>query len=381
MFDFVFQNPTKIVFGKDKETKIGKELSNYNIKKVLLIYGTGSIKKSGLYDRVITCLKEAEIEVAELAGIVSNPVLSDVRKGVTLAKTNQVDAVLAVGGGSVIDTAKAVAAGAKSEADVWEFFIGKPIKEALPIFTILTLAATGSEMNSGAVVTNEETKQKYPIHSTALYPKVSILNPQLTCTVPANYSAYSAVDAFAHVIETYFTKEKGATINDRLVETVIHTVIDTNKIIKEDPNNYEARAEFMWAATLALNGITTVGTKGGSFPNHMIEHSLSAIYNVAHGAGLSIVIPAWMKWYKSKNLAQFERYAKEIFGLDSADAGIEATEEWFRELGSPVRLSEMDIPEKDIPAIIENVSDMAKSWGAAKTYTQEVIEEILRLAL
>lgn len=381
MFDFVFHNPTKIIFGPGKEKLIGGELKSAMISKVLLVYGKGSARKSGLLDRVIASLKEAGVRHTEFGGVASNPLLSHTRQGVKVAKEEKVEAVLAVGGGSVLDEAKAIAVGALSDHDVWNFFIGREVAAALPIFSVLTLAATGSEMNGNSVVTNEETRQKYNISSPHVYPRVSILNPELTHSVPLNYSAYSAVDAIAHVMEGYFTKQPGTRLQDRLVEAIIKTVMETTGRIMEDPRDAEARASFMWTATLALNGLTSAGIGEYAFPNHLIEHSLSAIYNIPHGAGLSIVIPAWMKWYKETNPSQFARFAREIFGLESAEAGIDALEKWFARIKSPTRLAEMDIPAEDIDHIAENAEGLAKIWGVAATYPKETIAGILRLAV
>jgi hypothetical protein len=381
MFDFVFHNPTKIVFGRGREELIGDELQRAGIGKVLLVYGLSSIKKSGLFDRVTASLARNGVRYVEYGGIVSNPVLSHTRGGVELARAEKVEAVLAVGGGSVLDEGKAIAVGALAADDVWNYFTGKEVTAALPVFTVLTLAATGSEMNGNAVVTNEETRQKYNISSPLVYPKVSILNPELTCTVPLTYSAYGAVDAIAHVIEGYFTRQDGTRLNDRLVESIIRTVIDTNNVIMREPANYEARAEFMWAATLALNGLTTAGVKEYCFPNHMIEHSLSAIYNIAHGAGLAIVIPAWMKWYCAQQPERFARFSREIFGRESAEDGIMALEQWFAGLRVPVRLGEVHIPAADIGMIAANAADLAVLWGMGDRYGKEVIADILRLAV
>lgn len=381
MFDFTFHNPTKIIFGTGTEALIGAELNAAGIKNVLLVYGRNSVIKSGLLDRVLASLKAGDIACSQYGGVDSNPLLSHTRKGVTLAKQHQVEAILAVGGGSVIDESKAIAVGALADCDVWDFFVGKEVPRALPVFTILTLAATGSEMNGNSVITNAETKQKYNISSPHTYPKVSILNPELTHSVPLNYTAYSAVDAICHVIEGYFTKEPGTHLQDRLVEGIIKTVIETTNLIMAEPHHTQARASFMWAATLALNGLTPAGIGSYNFPNHMIEHALSAIYNIPHGAGLSIVMPAWMKWYVAKNPSQFRRFAKEIFGLDSAEAGIAALEEWFITIHSPVRLGEANIPVSDIEAVAKNAEGLARRWGIAGLYPQATIAEILRLAV
>jgi len=383
MDDFEFYNPTRIIFGRDKEQAIGAELDKAGVGKVLFVYGGGSIRTSGLFDRVVASLRDHGVAFVEFGGVVSNPRLSHTREGIVRAKAEKVDAILAVGGGSVLDEAKAIAVGALSDDDVWAYFAGKEVTAALPLFTVLTLAATGSEMNGNAVVTNEETKEKWAISSPHTYPRVSILNPALTCTVPPDYSAYSAVDAVAHVIEGYFTKRPGSRFQDRLVEGIVKTVMETTSMIMADPENYSARAEFEWAATLALNGLAPAGIGPFSFPNHMIEHSLSALYDIAHGAGLAIVIPAWLRWYRThtKTPSQFERFADKVFGLNGANAGIDALEGWFKEIGAPVRLSAAAIPAEDIPLIAENAARLAKRWGIDKEYPAEVIADILQLAV
>jgi len=382
MFDFTFQIPTKIIFGRGKETCIGGELKAAGVNRVLFVHGRESIKRTGLFERVADSLDKNNIGYIEFGGVASNPVLSHTREGVEMAKSEQMDAVLAVGGGSVLDESKAIAVGAKAYDDVWNYFIGKEISAALPVFDIMTLAATGSEMNPYAVITNEETKQKYNISSPFVYPRVSILNPELTCTVPLDYSAYGAVDAIAHVIEAYFTKaHMGPRLLDRLVENIIRTIIDTTDIIMQEPDNYEARSEFMWAATLALNGITTAGVQSYSFPNHMMEHSLSALYNIAHGAGLAIIIPAWMKWFAPRNSSQFERFAREVFGVIDVESGIRALEQWFVEIKAPIRFRDAGIPEDEIGRIAENAVGLATRWGIEKTYTRETIADILALAV
>ncbi len=382
MQNFTFYNPTQIEFGKAKEQEIGKHLHVNGVKKVLLTYGSDRIKKDGLFDTVVASLKAEGIAFVEFGGIQSNPLLSKVYEGVALAKKEEVDGLLAVGGGSVLDSTKAIAAGALYEGDVWDFFIGKAAPSvALPIFDIITLAATGSEMNMGGVVTNEATKEKFAIQSPLLYPKVSIINPKLQMSVSKEYLVYSASDIIAHSIEGYFTASVQPKIISRQVEAVIKTVIETTEKLLENPNDYEARGEFAWAATCALNGTTYVGTSGFSYPNHMIEHVLSALYDVPHGAGLSVVMPAWMKWYKSKNKAQFERFAKEIFGLDSADEGIKALESWFNKIGTPTKLSQFDLDKSNFEEIIKVGLGNATYFGVGSIYTQKVFEEILTNAL
>ena len=380
MNDFTFHNPTKIIFGKKTQHQIGNELKQCNIKKVLFLYGTGSIKKSGLYDDVMASLQASNIEWVECGGVVSNPVLSHAQEAVKLAKESGVDAILCVGGGSVLDEGKAIAAGALVEHDVWDFYAGTAIDEALPLFSVLTLAASGSEMNGNSVLTNEITQEKFSFSSIHTHPKVSILNPELTFSVDTAYTAYGAVDAISHVIEGYFTQSSGARFQDRLAESIIKSVIDSTNTIMREPNNYQARAEMMWSASMALNGLPQIGLEGKQFPNHMIEHSLSAIYNVAHGAGLAIVIPAWMKWYQHQKPERFTRFAKEVFGLNSVQEGIDALQAWFSAIGAPTSLKEANIPSSDIPKITENAVRVAVAWGQDDNYGPEEIEAVLQLA-
>ena len=380
MFDFTFHNPTKIEFGRDKERNIGLYMREFDAKRTLLIYGSDRIKKDGLFDAVVASLKENGIEFIELGGVVSNPVLSKVYEGIELARKFNADSVLSVGGGSCLDSAKAIAAGALYEGDVWDFFTGKDPSRALKIFDVITLAATGSEMNSGAVVTNEATKQKFAIHGDVLYPLVSVVNPQLQKSVSREYLVYSAADVIAHSIEGYFTASVQPDIINLYIESNIKTVMKTTKILLADPDNYDARAEFAWAATMALNGLTYVGTHGYSYPNHMLEHAMSAVVNCAHGAGLAVIMPAWMKWYKNQNLDAFERFAREIFGVNSADEGIAAFKAWLSKIGAPVSLKAVGIEGETLDEVINLAYDYATNWRKDKLYTKENIKEIFELA-
>jgi len=384
MQSFVFHNPTKIVFGANSAAKVGKSVVGYG-QKALLVYGRDSIKRNGVYDQVTQALTSAGVQWVEHGGVKSNPVLSHVQAGVERAKTEQVDVVLAVGGGSVLDASKAIAAGALYAGDVWDFFIDKAqVAQALPLVTVLTLAATGSEMNNGGVVTNEATQQKFNIGSPHLFPKVSILDPTLTYSVPLDYTAYSAVDAISHLLEGYFTSaDKATPLQDRFVEGLVQTIIESTEQILIKPDDAEARATMMWAATWALNGLSTAGIGLYGFPNHMIEHSLSALYDIAHGAGLSIVMPAWMDYSAEQQPAKFAQFASRVFGCcgddeqQLAQAGIVALKEWFVKIGSPVSLAQVDVSSADIPAIAANATMLAQKWGL-KEYSAEVISAILR---
>ncbi len=381
MESFEFFNPTRIIFGRGTEKKIGEILKGDKIGKVLFVYGKSAIKKIGLYDTVVSSLKENGIEFVEHSGVKPNPVLSHTKEGIEKAKDYKVDAVLAVGGGSVIDEGKTIAVGVKNNRDIWDFFKRNiEIKKALPVYVILTVAATGSEMNGFAVITNEETQEKLSISSEYIFPKVSILNPELTFSVSAQYQAYAAVDAIAHVIEHYLSGSYCPKLQSRFIEGLIKSIMETTEIILKEPKNYNARAEFMWSATVALNGLARLGIKGGGFPNHMIAHALGALYDLPHGACLSIVIPAWMRWYLDKNLPQFERFARNIFNSDKAEEGIENLKSWFKKIGSPVSLKDAGILYKDIDMIAENAYNIAIVWQMEKTYTKQVLTEILKKA-
>jgi len=380
MKQFYFHNPTQLLNGKGTHQHIGKLLSRDAVTSVLLVYGKSHIEKTGLLDDIVALLKKENITPVLHGGVVSNPVLSHARKGVELAKQHNVQAVLAVGGGSVVDESKVIAASAKMESDVWDIYKGKPIESALPLYVILTLSATGSEMNGGFVLTNEKTKEKFGMGSPYTYPKVSIVNPELAYTVPAKYLAYSAVDAISHAIEIYFNAEVLPTIQKRFIENIVVTVIETAERILENPKDYDARAEFSLATTWALNDLTNMGTGASPFPVHMIEHSLSALYNVAHGEGLAVVIPAWMKWAKDQKAKRFEQFAQSIFQLKTADDAISALEAWFKKIAAPITLNELNIDRKDINAIAENAYLTSERWQMKDIYTKKVIADILALA-
>lgn len=387
MENFEFWNPTKIIFGKDTISQIGQKTQQFG-KKVLLVYGKSSIKKNGVYDKIVNSLRTAQLEVVEFSGVKPNPVLSHVQEGIVFAKKEQVDVIVAVGGGSVIDEAKAIAVGAKTDEDIWNFYICQAeIEDALPVLAVLTLAATGSEMNFTSVLTNEKTQQKYAIDTPYIFPKVSILDPTATYTVPKTYTAYGAVDIISHATEGYFNCEDSWTpIQDRFVEGLVKTVMECAERLLEDIEDYQARATMMWASTLALNGLPVAGIGYYEFPTHMIEHSLSSMYDMAHGAGLSIVTPGWMKYMCKKSSAKFAQFAERVFGIQeespekTAEKGIETLQAWFDKIGSPTTLAAGNIPTDDIPQIAENAEQTAVLWEL-KGYTTEVIIDILNLCL
>ena len=385
MQNFVLENPTKIIFGRDTIGQIGPETAAFG-KKALLVYGRSSVKKNGLFDQTMDSLQEAGLSVIEHGGVRSNPVLSHAREGIELAKKERIEVICALGGGSVIDSAKAISAGALVEHDVWQFFKGKKsIKKTIPLTCVLTLAAAGSEMNGGMVITNEKTDQKFGTGNKLLHPNVSILDPTATFTVPPDYTAYGAVDAIAHILEFYFTTRDPATpVQDRFMEGLVINIMESCDRVLSNPENYAARADLMWCATLALNGWTAAGLGLVGFPMHMIEHSLSALYNVPHGAGLSVVVPAWMKYQAVQNPTKFSQFAERVFQIsakndsEKASAGIRQLTGWFHKSGSPTSLAELKIPVTDIPNISENALKLAKIWRL-RDYDQKMIEEILLL--
>jgi len=382
MQHFTFYNPTRIEFGKGKETNIGSYTKEFDVGNVLVLYGSERIKNDGLFARVTASLEEQGISYKALGGVVSNPVISLVRDAVKLVKEHNLQGIVAVGGGSVADSAKAIAAGAKYDGDVWDFFIGKAaVADAIPVFTIMTLAATGSEMNPYGVVTNEETRQKYNLGDPSLFPKVSIINPELMATVTPDYLAYSAVDIFSHCLDLYFTAKVFPEFTAALIEDILATVMRTTDVLMKNPANHDARGEFAWASTMALNGNTFVGVARNSFDTHMIEHAMGGLYNVPHGAGLAVVLPAWMTSIKDQNPQRLERFAQKMFGVADADAGITRLTEWFSAIGAPVTFAQAGLSDDAVDPIAENAFGIAKLWGMDQLYPQQRIADILKLAV
>lgn len=386
MKDFSFHNPTKIVFGKGKISKLGEEVSKTS-KKVLLVYGRGSIKRNGVYDQVVNSLKSYNVEFVELPDVKPNPILSKVHEGINLARKEQVDGIIAIGGGSTIDSSKTIAAGFYYDGDIWDAFTGKyKAEKSLPIYVVLTISATGSEMNGGAVITNEETKQKYSFWSDKSYPRVSILDPTVQFSLPPIQTANGAADAIAHVLELYFDGTQNVQILDELSEGIVRTVMDSTNILMKNPTDYDARANLVWSATLALNGINGTGRSGGDWSSHAIEHSLSALYDVAHGSGLAIVMPAWMKYVHREDVKKFARFANKVFGIDESDRekaatmGIERLKDWYKSIGLPVSLSDLKIPAEDIDKIVENAAARVP-FGKLKKLQRSDVKEILKLCL
>ncbi|RFU63736.1 iron-containing alcohol dehydrogenase [Peribacillus glennii] len=387
MQNFIYKNPTKLMFGKGQVEQLKKEIPQYG-KKVLLVYGGGSIKKSGLYDQVIAQLKEIDVDVHELPGVEPNPRISTVRKGADICKSENIDFILAVGGGSVIDCTKAIAAGAKYEGDPWDLVIKKAsVQAALPFGTVLTLAATGSEMNSGSVITNWETKEKYGWGSPLVFPQFSILDPVNTFTVPQNQTVYGIVDMMCHVFEQYFHPRTHAPLQDRFCESLLVTVMETAPKLLEDLENYDLRETILYSGTIALNGYLQMGYRG-DWATHNIEHSVSAVYDIPHAGGLAILFPNWMKHVLKEDTARFKQMAVRIFNVnpegktdeETALEGIEKLREFWSSLGAPATLSDYDIDDSQI----ETMADKAMvngEFGNFKKLDREDVLAILRASL
>jgi alcohol dehydrogenase YqhD (iron-dependent ADH family) len=389
MNSFDFYNPTKIVFGKDTLDRLGGLLQTYGASRVLLVYGGGSIKRIGAYDRVIRALKEANIGVTELPGVEPNPKVSTVRKGIELCRQNGVDFVLAVGGGSVLDAAKAIAVGVPYAGDVWDFLSRKAkITSALPLGTVLTLSATGSEMNGNAVITNWEEKLKKTFGSIHAYPKFSILDPTLTYSVPADQTVNGIVDIMSHVFEQYFSLTPDTPLQERLCESILQTVIANGELALREPNNYTARANLMLCGTYALNGgMISVGMKG-DWATHNIEHEVSAIYDIAHGAGLAIIFPNWMRYVYKNRIDRFVQFAVRVWDIDAAGksddeialAGIQATRDYFTRIGAPVTLGDLNIDDTRLDRMA-NEAVSFRPQGSFKELQADDIKKILRMSL
>lgn len=362
MDNFNFYSPTEFVFGKDRETECGEYVKKYGGKKVLVHFGGGSAEKSGLLAKVRKSLEQAGISYTELGGVQPNPRDTLVYKGIELCRSEGVDFILAVGGGSVIDSAKAIAAGTLYEGDFWDFYCGTPIEKALPIGVVLTIAAAGSEGSGNSVITKEDGLLKRGTGSDLLRSRFSILDPALTQTLPAYQTACGATDIMAHVFERYFTNTKEVEITDRLCEAVLLTMVKEVPRVIKDPDNYEARANIMWAGMVAHNNIVGVGRQQ-DWNSHGLEHELSALYDCAHGAGLAVIMPAWMEYVRSHNVMRFCQMATRVFGCqmdyENPDAtaleGICCFRRFLKSIGMPINFDELGAKAEDIPVLVEKL--------------------------
>ena len=369
MLDFEFYTPTRMIFGKDTQKQVGKIVKEYGFKKVLVHFGGASAKKSGLLDQVTDALKAEGIDYVMLGGVQANPTLAMAKEGIALCQREGVDLVLAVGGGSVIDSSKCIADGVGNpDTDVWNFFLGQGApKKALPVGVILTLSASGSEMSASCVITNEEQGLKRGFNSVTHRPLFSILNPELTYTVSKFQTGCGTVDIMMHTLERYFGLGQDTPLTDRIAEGLLKTVIEAGRTADKEPENYEARASLMWAGSLSHNNLTGLG-RNFFMQVHQLEHELSGMYpRIAHGAGLSALWPSWARYVCDGNVNRFAQYAVNVWNLDmnfedpmkTALAGIQATEDFFKSIGMPTSLKELDVePEK-----IEEMAVKCTNYG------------------
>ncbi|MDP4085675.1 MAG: iron-containing alcohol dehydrogenase [Bacillota bacterium] len=387
MQNFTFWNPTKLIFGKGQLEQLKVEVPKYG-KKVLLVYGGGSVKRSGLYDQVMGQLKEIGTEVFELPGVEPNPRLTTAQKGVEICKNEGIDFILAVGGGSVIDCTKLIAAGAKYDGDAWDLVIRKAFaKEALPFGTVLTLAATGSEMNSGSVITNWETNEKYGWGSAVTFPVFSILDPVNTYTVPKNQTIYGMVDMMVHTLEHYFHLEENTYLQDRMCESLLITVMETAPKILDDLENYEYRSTILYNGTMALNGMISMGFNG-DWATHNLEHAVSAVYDIPHGGGLAILFPNWMKHNLQVKPERFAQLAERVFGVNPEGKsvekvgleGIEKLRNFWNSIGAPARLADYDIDDSQLELMADKAM-VNGEFGGFKKLNREDVLEIYRASL
>ncbi len=386
MENFEFCNPTRIIFGKDILGRIGPETRSLG-KNCLLVTGRQSARKTGAYDAVRGSLEASGIRAYDLGGIQSNPILARVYEGIEIVRDHDIEFIVALGGGSVMDTAKAVAAGVLLDGDIWAVFEGiLEIGAALPVICVPTLAASGSEMNGFMVITNQDTGFKLAAGSPHCYPRISFLAPELTCSVPADYTAYGGVDAICHLLEPYFNRLSNFTpVQDELTEGLIRAIIKATEGSLASPRDYHQRAALMWAATLALNGLTRAGVGDHPFPVHLIEHAISAIYGVPHGAGLAALLPGWMAW-KAENggvdrVCQFGRQCLSV-SQDNDEPGCAAETSsafhaWLKSINCPASLEDLGIDRAAHEKIAANAELQAGIWGIRGTWNRDVIGEVL----
>ncbi len=393
MTDFNFWSPTYFAFGKGAEERTGELVRRFGGRKALLHYGGGSAVASGLIGRIKSSLAEAGVEFVELGGVKPNPRSSLIEEGVRLAIAEGVDFLLAVGGGSVIDSAKAIAIGAANGGEWRRFYVGREVKvrpaipAALPVGVVLTIAAAGSEASTNSVVNLEPENLKRAAGADILRPKFAVLNPELTMTLPPFQTACGLADMFAHLCERYFSPTKDVSLTDNLCEAVMKTVIEESARVMSDPCDYQARANIMWAGTLAHNDICGAG-RIQDWASHGIEHELSALYDCAHGAGLAVVMPAWMMYVHATDDARFARFARNVFGVgigesdaDAALAGIGAFRSWLKTLGLPLTFAELGAREEDIPLLVKTLNLCGNTLGGFKPLTESDVAAIYRLCL
>ena len=390
MDNFEFYSPTRFVFGRDAERKTGELIRRHGGTKVLLHFGGGSVKKNGVYDKVTAALEAADVAYVPLGGVQPNPRSGLVREGIALCRREGVDFVLAVGGGSVIDSAKAIAFGTLYDGDFADFYFGKdvkrptPVPKALPVGTVLTIAAAGSEGSGNSIITLEPDMLKRAATGDALRPTFSVLKPEFTFTLPPYQTACGAVDMFAHVVERYFTPTTDVLVTDEMCEGVMRTVVAESVKALADPCDYSARANLMWAGTVAHNNICGVG-RVQDWSSHGIEHELSALYDCAHGAGLAVVMPAWMEYVMPVDVTRFARFAANVFGVQAgepkamAEEGLRRYRAWLRQLKMPTTFAELGAREEDIPALVAKLGLGEGTLGSFKPLSSADVANIFRL--
>ena len=388
MKEFTFYNPTKLIFGKDSIKKLTKELSAYG-NRILVVYGGGSIKRNGLYDELMQILNKENKEVFELSGIEPNPRLSTAKRGAELCKEHNIDFILAVGGGSVIDCTKLIASAAKYDGDPWDFVIRKATpKEAVPFGTILTIAATGSEMNAGSVITNEETEEKYGWGGPLNFPKFSILDPTYTLSLPKDQTVYGIVDMMSHIFEQYFHRATNTPLQDELCEGALRAIMVAGEQLVNDLQNYELRETILLGGTWGLNGFLGMGNNGGDWGTHDIEHAISAVYDIPHAGGLAILFPHWMRYTLKLNPARYARLAVKVFGVNPegktdetvANEGIDKLRAYWTAIGAPERLADYGIDDSKIDLMAKKAAVNGPLGGFAQL-SEEEVKSILEASL
>ena len=391
MKNFEYYAPTRVIFGKETEKQVGKLIRSFECKKALVLFGGKSAERSGLLECIYGSLSEFNISFISLGGVVPNPVLSKVYEGIKLCRNKQVDFILAVGGGSVIDTAKAIAYGAANEGDVWDFYNGKRKPVAcLPVGAVLTIAASGSEMSYCSIITNESGNLKRACNSDLGRCKFVVMNPELTYTLPKWQTACGCTDILMHSIERYFSSESSMEVTDGISESIMRTVIHNSKILMKEPDNYKARAEIMWASSLSHNDLTGCGSES-DWATHQLEHELSGMFNVSHGAGLAAIWGSWARYVSKTNLNRFMQFASHVLNIPcdfskpekAALEGIEALEEFFIDLGMPTKISDLDIEltELQIEELAQKCSfENQRTIGNFKVLNKEDMKEIYKMA-
>ena len=391
MEKFQYYTPTKIIFGRGAEEQTGQLAAEQGCKKVLVHYGGGSVVRSGLLERIYRSLDAAGISYVSLGGVVPNPRLSLVYEGIRLARKEQVDFILAVGGGSVIDSAKAIGYGVANEGDVWDFYEKRrTAKACLPIGVVLTIAAAGSEMSDSSVITKEEGWLKRGYSSNYARARFAVMNPELTMTLPKYQTASGCVDIMMHTMERYFNRSENMEMTDGISEHLLRTVMKNAKILMNEPDNYQARAEMMWAGSLSHNGLTGCGTGGGDWASHQLEHELGGMFDVAHGAGLAAVWGSWARYVMDAAPERFAKFAVNVMGVEpeaeklkTAQKGIEAMEDFYRALDMPVCIGDMgiELTEEQMRELAEKCSHFGKrTIGCIKKLDQEDMYQIYKEA-